>query len=370
MITYRFRIKDSTHLGILNRKASAVNYVWNYCNSISKQSANRRFDGGNNSWITEYDLNYLTTGSSKELGLSSTTIQAITAEFINKRNIKKTPKLRWRSYKKNLGWIPFKSNGIQLKNDTIVYLGRKFKFWKSREIKGKLRTGCFSQDSEGHWYINLTCESESLDPTNTTKIIGIDLGLKILATCSDGTLIENPKISTKYSEKLTRAQRANKKKQVRKIHTKIKNIRKDFLHKTTTELVSTNKQIFIGNVNSSTLIKTKMAKSVLDASWGMFKNMLKYKAIRLGVDFQIIDEKYSTVTCSNCYQRTGPSGLSSLGIRDWECSLCGSQHQRDVNAAKNILCFALGHESPWGSHHRRADAKCSINILTNNANRP
>lgn len=77
----------------------------------------------------------------------------------------------------------------------------------------------------------------------------------------------------------------------------------------------------------------------------MFKTMLENKAIRLGVGFQVVDEKYSTVTCSVCSQRTGPSGLSSLGVRNWECSECGSLHSRDHNAALNILHSALGHQS-------------------------
>jgi IS605 OrfB family transposase len=153
---------------------------------------------------------------------------------------------------------------------------------------------------------------------------------------------------SKYAEKLAKAQRARKKKQVTKIYAKIKNVRKDFLHKATTKLAQENKQIFVGDVNALKLVKTKMAKSVLDASWGRFKSMLAYKALKLGIDFRVTNEKYSTVTCSHCLQKTGPSGLSALGVREWECSSCGSQHQRDVNAAKNILIFALGHESPSG----------------------
>jgi hypothetical protein len=144
MITYKFRIKDSTHLNLLNCKAKSVNFVWNYCNEVSKKSADRRSAGGNKRWISEYDLNYLTVGSSKELGLSSTTINEIAREFIAKRNNLKKPKLRWRSHKRNLGWIPVNSKGIQLKGDSVVYLKRKFKFWKSREVQGKLKTASFN----------------------------------------------------------------------------------------------------------------------------------------------------------------------------------------------------------------------------------
>lgn len=345
MRTYKFRIKDSKHASILIKKADAVNFVWNYCNDISQKSARNRSAGGNKRWISEFDLNYLTAGSSKELKLSSTTIQCIANEFITRRDARKIPKLNWRSYKKNLGWIPFKAGGIQVNGDSFKYLGREFRFWKSREIEGKIKVGSFNQDSQGKWYVNFTCEVEKEYLISASKVIGIDLGLKTLATCSDGTIIDNPKLLSKYAEKLAKAQRANKKKQVTKLYTKIKNVRKDFLHKATTKLVKENKQIFVGDVSSSKLAKTKMAKSVLDAGWGMFKTMLAYKAIRLGVDFQVTNERYSTVTCSTCFKRTGPSGLSALGVREWECSECGSHHDRDVNAAQNILLFALGHES-------------------------
>lgn len=343
IITYKFRIKDSSCKKDLERKASAVNFVWNYCNNISRQSANKRSAG---SWIREFDLNRLTSGSSKELGLNAQTIQAICQEFCAKRDKFRRPKLKWRSAKRSLGWIPFKKCNITLKGDTFKYLGKQYRFWKSREIEGDIKCGSINQDSRGNWFINIACEVENRDQTQSDKVIGIDLGLKTLATCSDGTVIDNNRVTAKYADKLAMAQRARKKKQVTNIQAKIKNVRKDFLQKESTKLVNRFKKIFIGDVSSTQLVKTRMAKSVLDAGWGLFKEMLKYKAIRLGVDFQITNERYSSVTCSGCNARSGPSGLSGLGIRDWECSECGSKHDRDVNAARNILNFALGYQSP------------------------
>ena len=345
MKTFQFRIKDSKCFKQLEKHASAVNLVWNYCNDTSQQSAKKRSAGSNNRWISEFDLNYLTAGTSKALGLSSTTIQSIAGEFVNKRNARKRPRLKWRSYKKNLGWIPVKAGGISFKDDSFKYCGKGYRFWKSREIEGKVKTASITQDAQRRWYINVTCEVPECDTTKSTSAIGVDLGLKDLAVCSDGHIIQNPRTLRRYADKLAVAQRAKKKKQVIKIHAKIKNVRKDFLHKASTALVKKHKQIFVGNVSSSKLVKTKMAKSVLDAGWNMFKTMLKYKSIRIGVDYQETDERYSTVTCSDCFARSGPSGLSALGIRDWVCSKCGSQHLRDVNAAKNILNFALGHQS-------------------------
>lgn len=348
--TYKFRIKDSSHKNFLKKKASSVNFIWNYCNATSEESAKKRKAGSTIFWVSEFDLNNLTKGISKEICINSQTVQLVCREFVSKRSRHKKPKLKWRTAKRNLGWIPFKEQSIKIEKKSILFMKRTFNLWQERDIEGKILCGSFNEDSQGRWYINIICEVEKTEQTQLESSIGIDLGIKTLATCSDGTKIENPKVLSKYAEKLAKAQRANKKKKVKKIHTKIKNVRKDFLHKESTRLVNSHKQIFIGDVSSSKLAKTKMAKSVLDAGWGQFKDMLRYKAIRLGVDFQEVNEKYSTVTCSCCGAKAPfKSGLSTLGIRNWDCSECGSSHDRDVNAAKNILGFALVCQSPKGN---------------------
>ncbi|EIM96351.1 IS605 family transposase OrfB, partial [Paraburkholderia hospita] len=141
----------------------------------------------------------------------------------------------------------------------------------------------------------------------------------------------------KLQTELAKAQRASKKARVRALHAKIKNSRKDQLHKLSTALVKEYGAIFIGNVNASALAKTRMAKSVLDAGWGRFRTMLQYKSDHAGVWFDEVDEAYSTQTCSCCNRRTGPRGREGLGIREWACPGCGAYHHRDINAATNIL---------------------------------
>lgn len=101
-----------------------------------------------------------------------------------------------------------------------------------------------------------------------------------------------------------------------------------------------NGAIFVGNVSSEKLVKTKMAKSTLDAGWSMFKTMLEYKSHQAGVVFEEVNESYSTQTCSQCGSIEGPKGLSGLGVREWTCD-CGAVHDRDTNAAKNILAKGL-----------------------------
>ncbi|MBP9763622.1 MAG: transposase [Candidatus Pacebacteria bacterium] len=332
ILTYQFRIKDSSRKTKLKNLASKVNFVWNYLNETSAFAWKR-----DRKWLSEFDLSNLTSGSSRELELASDTIQSISKEFVARRNKAKRSRIGWRSAKRKLGWIPVKSAAIKVDGDSITFQKVKYRIWKTRAIEGKIKTGSFSQNSKGQWFINLQCEVPDIEQTQSEIAVGIDLGLKTIATMSDGTKIENKKIFNKYAEKLAMAQRARKKKLVTQIQTKIKNVRKDFLHKETSKLIKKYKTIYVGDVSSTKLAKTKLAKSVNDAGWGMLKSMLEYKAIRFGVDFKVVKEKYSTVTCSSCFERTGPSGLSALGVREFVCTSCGVIHDRDLNAATNIL---------------------------------
>ncbi|WP_280173578.1 RNA-guided endonuclease InsQ/TnpB family protein [Pantoea eucrina] len=115
------------------------------------------------------------------------------------------------------------------------------------------------------------------------------------------------------------------------------------MHKFSTAIVNANAAIFVGDVSTSKLIKTKMAKSVLDAGWSMLKTQLEYKAIARSAVFQVVNESYSTQACSCCgaLSPNSPKGRAGLRIRVWTCSECGTLHDRDVNASKNIL--AAGH---------------------------
>jgi putative transposase len=205
-----------------------------------------------------------------------------------------------------------------------------------------LSSGSFSQDARGRWYANICVEVDVVQSIGATSI-GIDLGLKDFATMSDGTKIDAQRIYRGAEATLAVAQRARKKSRVKAIHAKIANRRKDFQHKLSTDLVSRNGAIFVGNVNASGLAKTTMAKSVLDAGWTSFRTMLSYKSMAAGVVFEEINEAYSTQTCSRCgtLPNSRPKGIAGLGIREWTCSECGTHHDRDVNAAKNIL--ARGH---------------------------
>jgi putative transposase len=156
--------------------------------------------------------------------------------------------------------------------------------------------------------------------------------------------VEVPKFYRRSEERLATAQRARKTKRARAIHTKIANRRKDFLHKASAKLAKEYGFIFVGGISSSKLAQTRMAKSVLDASWSRFKDMLAWKLrLRSGGMLLEVLEHHTTQTCSKCGRMPSsrPRSIAGLGVREWTCEDCGTVHDRDVNAAKNILRCGL-----------------------------
>lgn len=343
MKTLKLRIKDK-HCKVLDQLASEVNFVWNYVNDLCFKHLKKT-----GQFFSAYDVAKYTKGTSKECDLHSQTVQAVTEELITRRKQFKKAKLNWRvsnkkSARRSLGWIPFKKVAVKYADGYVQYGKHQFKLWDSYGLsKYKVKTGSFVEDSRGRWYVCLVIEAPKIEKTTSTTAIGIDLGLKDLATCSDGVKLKAPKIYRQYEQKLGIAQRANNKKRVKAIHAKIKNIRQNMLHQFTHKLVNSNAMIIVGNVNAKALAQTKLAKSVLDASWTTFRTMLKYKCENAGVWFEEVNEAYTTQTCSCCSSRlSSPRGRTGLGIREWQCMECGTLHDRDINSALNIL--ALGHE--------------------------
>ena len=330
VLTYRYRIKDATTGRHLLRQARGVNRVWNYCGDI--HNAVRRH---NKRWPSGFDLINLASGSSKLLGLHSDTVQAVCKQFALSRDASgKRP--RWRG-RRALGWVPFQApRAIRVQGDSVVFLGRRYRLWLSRPIEGRILCGCFGEDARGRWYLNLQLEVRQ-DRQHGTGEVGVDLGLKSLAALSTGEKIEAPRIYRRYERALAIAQRAGRKPRVRAIHAKIANCRKHLLHGLSTRLVRENRRICVGNVNSCGLARTSLAKSVLDAGWSQLRSQLCYKAIRHGAEYIEVDERFSTQVCSACGARGGPQGREGLVVRDWACSGCGAQHDRDINSAINLL---------------------------------
>ena len=201
----------------------------------------------------------------------------------------------------------------------------------------------------GRWYASLTIEREDEPVMQTPKgcAVGVDLGIKTLATLSDGTVIENPRYLKKSEQKLKHAQRALSRKmpgsnrrakakaEVARIHAHVANQRQDALHKLTTQLASKYSEISIEDLNVLGMAKNHaLAKSVMDASFGEFRRQLEYKTTRTGARLNIVDRWYpSSKMCSGCGRVKAKLSLSE---RTYSCEHCGLTIDRDLNAAINI----------------------------------
>jgi len=331
--TFQFKVRRNQKF--LRKTAPKVNYVFNYCNetSIAAIKRDRKF-------LTGYDLQKLTAGTNKTLKLNAQTVQMVCMEFATRRKQFTKRKLNWRKSsgsKRSLGWIPFKSSGVRVEGDTVTFMNEKIQFFKSRELGGPILTGSFSQDAVGDWYVNFQCEVPYLESA-PAGAVGCDLGQKDILTTSDGEVFENPKAYYVAQNELAKAQRHRKAKRAKRIHRKIGRIRKDNLHKVSASLTSNYSKLILGN------LRLKAGKAVLDAGFGTLKTFCEYKAIRRRGLCVLVNEAYTTVTCNICLERSGPKGLSGLSVREWTCAGCGQMHDRDVNAAINIL--RLGHETP------------------------
>jgi IS605 OrfB family transposase len=341
LLTYRYRLKDKSSRKFLNQQARAVNQVWNYCVNIQRETQSRWKAGTKAKWLSRFDLNRLTKGVSKDLGIHAQTVQAICHQFTIARDNKKHGTPRFRASQgshKARGWIPFKTQSCQISGNSIIYLGKQHRWFgnKRRPLPEIVKGGSFVEDLRGRWWVCFHVDVPEDRLCGTAKV-GIDLGLKTLAVCDNGWHIPNLTHYRKHEHKLRIAQRARKKKRIKAIHQKIKNCRHDYHHKITTQIVRQNNFIAIGDVNPTKLTKTRFAKSVLDAGWSGFRAMLAYKARLSGAEFKVIDERYTSQACSRCGALSGPKGIAGLGIRRWVCSECGASHKRDVNSAKLIL---------------------------------
>lgn len=209
-----------------------------------------------------------------------------------------------------------------------------------------------SRDAAGRWFVSLLVEETITPHASTDAAVGVDLGITTLAALSTGEKVANPKYEKADRAKLAKAQRnlARKKKgsanrakarlKVARIHARIADRRRDHLHKFTTRLVRENQVIAIEDLSVRNMVKNRsLARVISDASWSELRRMLEYKADWHGRELVAIDQWYpSSKTCSDCGHllRSLP-----LNVREWVCAECGTVHDRDVNAAKNVLAVGL-----------------------------
>lgn len=265
-------------------------------------------------------------------------------KFKNKHNNKK-------SYTTNFNNTTAGGN-IRINFNINKILLPKLKWMKiklHREFEGKIKSATISQVPSGKYFASILVETEHVPLKSTGCMIGIDLGVKNLLITSDGDKFDNQKLIKKYEKKLIRQQRklAHKKKgsnnwnkqriKVAKIHEKIANTRKDYLHKISHKLISENQVIVSENLAVSNMVKNhKMAKSISDCGWYELIMQLQYKAKWNKRTYIKVDRFFaSSQLCHICGYKNIET--KDTEVREWTCPECGTYHDRDINAAINIL---------------------------------
>lgn len=271
--------------------------------------------------------------------------------FFKKQN--RFPKFK----SKHNNYKSYKTNKNNFKNIEINFENNKLKLPKlkwvkikiSRKFEGQIKSVTISQIPGGKYYASILVETEYKKLPQTNNQIGLDLGIKDFCITSNGVKYENPKFLNKYQKRLAKLQRqlAHKQKgsknynkqriKVAKYHENIVNIRKDYLHKISHEIISENQVIVSENLDVKNMLKNhNLARSIVDVSWHEFIRQLEYKAKWNDRQYIKIDRFFaSSQICSNCGFKN--TKVKDLSIREWQCSNCGSIHDRDINAAKNIL---------------------------------
>jgi putative transposase len=216
----------------------------------------------------------------------------------------------------------------------------------SRALPSIPSTVTVIKDAAGRYFASFVVETEPGLLPETDTAVGIDLGLTHFAVLSDGRKIDSPKFLRRAEKKLKRMQQAQSRKakgsknrdkqrvKVAKAHAKVADARREFHHQLSTSLVRENQALAVETLSVKGLARTRLAKSVHDAGWSAFLNLLEYKASRAGRELIRIGRfEPTSQVCSACGARDGPKPLS---VREWTCGDCGSVHDRDVNAARNI----------------------------------
>ncbi|MGW1947886.1 RNA-guided endonuclease InsQ/TnpB family protein [Streptomyces sp. NPDC001940] len=305
-------------------------------------------------WKRTEELAFLNEVSSVPLQQTLRHLQTGFTHFFAKRA--RHP--RFKSRKKSRKSAEYTTSGFRFRDGglTLAKMNEPLDIVWSRPLPpgAEPSTVTVSQDAAGRWFVSLLCEDPSLSPLPATdQAVGIDVGLDHLLALSTGEKIANPRHERKDRARLAKAQqnlsrkakgdganRAKARRKVAGIHARIADRRRDHLHKLTTRLVRENQTLVIEDLTVRNMVKNRsLARAISDAAWSDFRSMLEYKAAWYGREVIAVDRFFpSSKLCSHCGALVKKMPLH---VRTWTCDTCGTTHDRDTNAANNLLAAGL-----------------------------
>ena len=351
--SYRYRIEPNAEQKILlNKHFGSVRYVYNYF--LNERKNQYRETKKSDNYVAQ--ANKLTKLKKEE---STVWLKEINSQTLQ-QTLKNLEAAYLNFFRGNSEFPSFKSkrskNSFRVPQHITVEDGRirvpKFndgiKLIKNREFKGEIRQCTFSRDCRNQYFVSILVATTHEQYPQTGKAVGIDLGIKDFAITSDGIKYRNHRYTKRYERELKVAQQHLSRKQkgshqsekqrlkVARIHEKISNSRKDNLHKISSKLIASYDVVCLEDLNVKGMMKNhKLAKHISDCGWGLFVSMLEYKAKWNDKQIVRINRFFpSSKTCNECGWIKSDLKLDD---REWVCESCGCVHDRDVNAAKNIL---------------------------------